>query len=113
MTWENVDSATWSMLELVCGIVCANLATLRPLLKTVWPSLGESNAEKGSAPSGSHGTADSSRRGLRWPTSRTAAASTGRGSTPRDTERQDAQWELNGKPSNDSLSPKAVHHSAL
>lgn len=51
LTWGNVDSGTWSMIELSSGIVCANLATLRPLFKTVFPWLSVS----GSAPGRSDG----------------------------------------------------------
>lgn len=32
-TWDNVPSAYWSVVELNCGILCASLPTLRPLLR--------------------------------------------------------------------------------
>jgi hypothetical protein len=32
ITWHNVDSASWSVSELCCGIICACVPTLRPLL---------------------------------------------------------------------------------
>ncbi|KAK5654027.1 hypothetical protein OQA88_7704 [Cercophora sp. LCS_1] len=32
-TWDNVPSAYWSIVELNCGILCASLPTLRPLLR--------------------------------------------------------------------------------
>jgi hypothetical protein len=32
-TWDNVPSAYWSIVELNCGIMCASLPSLRPLLR--------------------------------------------------------------------------------
>ncbi|KAF5597491.1 uncharacterized protein FSUBG_8526 [Fusarium subglutinans] len=32
ITWHNVESASWSVSELCCGIICACIPTLRPLL---------------------------------------------------------------------------------
>ncbi|EWG48943.1 hypothetical protein FVEG_16365 [Fusarium verticillioides 7600] len=32
ITWHNVESASWSVSELCCGIICACVPTLRPLL---------------------------------------------------------------------------------
>ncbi len=32
-TWDNVPSAYWSIVELNCGILCASLPSLRPLLR--------------------------------------------------------------------------------
>lgn len=60
MTWDNVESGTWSMLELVSGIVCANLATLRPLFRNLLPSLAGSHGSKqsgvnGAGSGGQHG----------------------------------------------------------
>ena len=43
-TWDNVPSAYWSIVELNCGILCASLPSLRPLLRHVgWigPSRGD------------------------------------------------------------------------
>ncbi|KAH6985168.1 hypothetical protein EDB80DRAFT_733386 [Ilyonectria destructans] len=45
-TWGNTDAAWWSVVELTCGILCASLPTLRPLLAKVVPGLstkGSSN----------------------------------------------------------------------
>ncbi|KAH6985164.1 hypothetical protein EDB80DRAFT_624712 [Ilyonectria destructans] len=45
-TWDNTDAAWWSVVELTCGILCASLPTLRPLLAKVVPCLstkGSSN----------------------------------------------------------------------
>ncbi len=38
------------MIELTSGITCANLATLRPLFKRVFPSLGGTTPSNNSAP---------------------------------------------------------------
>ena len=43
------------MIELTSGITCANLATLRPLLTTVFPSLGGTTPSNNSAPKASSG----------------------------------------------------------
>ncbi len=34
-TWDNVPTSWWSVVELNCGILCASLPTLRPLLRSV------------------------------------------------------------------------------
>lgn len=69
MTWENVDSSTWSMLELASGCVCANLVTLRPLVKLVFPSLGSSWDKTGASGGSSEKASGGSRSWLfpaRW-----------------------------------------------
>ena len=38
-TWDNVDAALWSYLELTVGIICASLPTLRPLLVKITPRI--------------------------------------------------------------------------
>ena len=45
-TWDNTEITLWSVVELNCGILCASLQTLRPLLAKCIPglaSLGHSN----------------------------------------------------------------------
>ncbi|KAK0720187.1 hypothetical protein B0H67DRAFT_662214 [Lasiosphaeris hirsuta] len=37
--WDNVDAATWSFLELSCGILAACLPTLRPIFMAAMPRL--------------------------------------------------------------------------
>lgn len=37
--WTSVATACWSIVELHCGIICSCLATLRPLLRFVFPHL--------------------------------------------------------------------------
>ena len=45
-TWDNVPSAYWSIVELNCGILCASLPSLRPLLRHVgW--IGPSRGDQG------------------------------------------------------------------
>ncbi|KAH7146074.1 hypothetical protein EDB81DRAFT_650699 [Dactylonectria macrodidyma] len=39
LPWGNTDAAWWTVLELTCGILCASLPTLRPLLAKVVPGL--------------------------------------------------------------------------
>lgn len=39
MTWDNVPSSCWSITELCCGIVCACLPTLRPLITGCLPGM--------------------------------------------------------------------------
>ena len=36
--WDNSGTSYWSIIELNCGIMCATLPTLRPLLKKLMPS---------------------------------------------------------------------------
>ena len=43
-TWDNVPSAYWSVVELNCGILCASLPPLRPLLRRL-NILGPSRAD--------------------------------------------------------------------
>ncbi|KAK3933873.1 hypothetical protein QBC46DRAFT_462889 [Diplogelasinospora grovesii] len=38
-SWDNTESTLWSVIELNCGILCASLQTLRPLLAKMVPSL--------------------------------------------------------------------------
>jgi hypothetical protein len=38
-TWDNVPTSYWSVAELNIGILCASLATLRPLLRRIVPGL--------------------------------------------------------------------------
>jgi hypothetical protein len=38
-TWDNVPTSYLSVVELNCGILCASLPTLRPLLRRIIPSL--------------------------------------------------------------------------
>lgn len=37
ITWDNSGAAKWSAIELNIGIICASLATLRPLFIKYWP----------------------------------------------------------------------------
>lgn len=37
--WTSVATACWSIVELHCGIICSCLATLRPLLRILFPFL--------------------------------------------------------------------------
>ncbi|KAJ3550106.1 hypothetical protein NM208_g148 [Fusarium decemcellulare] len=39
VTWVNVDTASWSIIELCSGIVCACLPTLRPLASRYFPGV--------------------------------------------------------------------------
>ncbi len=41
-TWDNVPTSWWSTLELNCGILCASLPTLRPLLRRATGGLSSS-----------------------------------------------------------------------
>ena len=47
-TWDNVSTSWWSVVELNCGILCASLPTLRPLLRTV---AGELTRDSDTSPS--------------------------------------------------------------
>jgi hypothetical protein len=38
-TWDNVPASYWTVVELNCGIICACLSTLRPLLSKLVPSV--------------------------------------------------------------------------
>lgn len=40
VTWENAESASWSVSEISCGITCANLPTIRPFIHEAMPFLG-------------------------------------------------------------------------
>jgi len=103
LTWGNVDSATWSMIELTSGITCANLATLRPLLKRFIPSLA------GSQPSGPKASGDIAS----GPTP-VGRASAGRGWSGHDASsrsnksttgsaNEEVELRLHGKSSQDSI----------
>lgn len=39
ITWDNVDSATWSSIEINVAIICACLPTLKPLITSFAPCL--------------------------------------------------------------------------
>ncbi|KAK3905781.1 hypothetical protein C8A05DRAFT_12456 [Staphylotrichum tortipilum] len=45
VTWDNVASSCWSVGELCCGIVCACLPTLRPLISGCLPGMRSQNAK--------------------------------------------------------------------
>ncbi|PKS05927.1 hypothetical protein jhhlp_007760 [Lomentospora prolificans] len=51
-TWDNVESAAWSIAELSSGIICACLPTLRPLLGKVFPRLGASGSRSNPSKNG-------------------------------------------------------------
>ncbi|KAF5587220.1 integral membrane protein [Fusarium pseudocircinatum] len=38
LTWDNVEAAAWSIAELCCGLLCACLPTLRPLISRIMPN---------------------------------------------------------------------------
>ena len=37
--WTSVTPVCWSIVELHCGVICSSLATLRPLLRKLFPWL--------------------------------------------------------------------------
>ena len=45
VTWDNVASSCWSVGELCCGITCACLPTLRPLLSGWFPGMRSQNGK--------------------------------------------------------------------
>lgn len=44
--WTGVSTACWSIVELHCGIICSCLATLRPLLRVMFPCLQLASTER-------------------------------------------------------------------
>lgn len=57
--WDNVSSAYWSVIELNCGIICASLPPLRPLLRhvniiTTFSRTGDAEPRGGSDYKGSY-----------------------------------------------------------
>ncbi|KAL8375188.1 hypothetical protein RB599_001771 [Gaeumannomyces hyphopodioides] len=63
-TWDNIDAAIWSAVELGVSILASNLPTLRPLLSRLRPGHGFSSGPRGRASSyilsDRHGTHKSS-----------------------------------------------------
>ncbi|KAL8329780.1 hypothetical protein RB597_005184 [Gaeumannomyces tritici] len=59
-SWDNIDAAIWSCVELGLSIMASNLPTLRPLLSRLRPGLGFSSGGGGSGSSNSY--ASSARR---------------------------------------------------
>jgi hypothetical protein len=49
-TWDNVSAAIWSVIELNCGIMCASLPTLRPLMRKIFPWLSRSQGSSYKSP---------------------------------------------------------------
>ena len=48
-TWHGVNTYLWCVVEVGVGIICACMATLRPLMRKVFPSLaGMTSARKSS-----------------------------------------------------------------
>ena len=47
--WDNAPGAYWSVVELNCGILCACLPTLRPLISLLIPNLLSTNRHSGAA----------------------------------------------------------------
>lgn len=45
--WTSVATACWSLVELHCGIICSCLATLRPLLRRVFPCMNDGGTSSG------------------------------------------------------------------
>lgn len=82
-TWDNVPTSYWTVVELNCGIICASIATLRPLLRHVFPSLSSHSAtdyylKQPSTPKGSS-IAAGRRVSSGGTASASAAAAAGRG----------------------------------
>ena len=46
-TWDNVPTSYWTVVELNCGILCACLPTLRPLLRKLFPMADPSEPRSG------------------------------------------------------------------
>jgi hypothetical protein len=54
--WDNAPAAYWSVVELNCGIICACLPTLRPLIQKAVPNFWSTrNGTARSGTSNSHG----------------------------------------------------------
>ena len=47
-TWDNVPTSYWTVVELNCGIICACLPTLRPLLRKFLAGPDRDSSPKGS-----------------------------------------------------------------
>lgn len=54
-TWDSVPASYWTVVELNCGILCACLPTLRPLLRRIFPSLSHSSGGDSGGPKDSNG----------------------------------------------------------
>ncbi|KAH7195864.1 hypothetical protein DER44DRAFT_542847 [Fusarium oxysporum] len=87
ITWHNVESASWSVSELCCGIICACVPTLRPLL---------SGHERGSSHDQSSYARHENSRGI------ITARQTG---TSRSHEMNDLPRTLHSSESKDQLRP--------
>ncbi|KAJ4113483.1 hypothetical protein NW765_011084 [Fusarium oxysporum] len=87
ITWHNVESASWSVSELCCGIICACVPTLRPLL---------SGHERGSSHDQSSYARHENSRGI------ITARQTG---TSRSHEMNDLPGTLHSSESKDQLRP--------
>ncbi|KAL8708700.1 MAG: hypothetical protein Q9220_006425 [cf. Caloplaca sp. 1 TL-2023] len=61
LSYDSTDRSIWSGVEICVAIICANLATLRPLLKYIFTGKALSTARSG----GSKGTASGSGKSLR------------------------------------------------
>ncbi len=104
------------MIELTSGITCANLATLRPLFKSVFPSLGGTSPSENSVPklpsglSGSGGnragdkslTAGSGGWSVLGDAASRSTKAPGRGSVE-EVEMQTETWRVHGKDSQDFI----------
>jgi hypothetical protein len=100
LTWGNVDSGTWSMIELTSGIVCANLATMRPLLRKAFPWLGGGTTAKSSAAEASEAVNSAG-----WQRTSSRSKESAPGSVVDEVEMQGGGWKLNGKASQDYILP--------
>lgn len=54
-TWDSVPATYWTVIELNCGILCACLPTLRPLLRHIFPSLAHNSEKDSGGPKDSNG----------------------------------------------------------
>lgn len=65
MTWDNVESAGWSVGELASGLTCSCLPTFRPLLHRWLPDLTRTGRSTGSYKHGKSGSRSAASNGIR------------------------------------------------
>lgn len=103
------------MIELTSGITCANLATLRPLLRNVFPTLfGSSSTPSAEPPSyviSPNAPSKSLSAGGGWASLGNSSSSNKAemGSAVDDVEMQSESWELKGRTSRDSIFVGVAH----
>jgi len=104
-TWDNVDAATFSFLELTVGVIAICLPTIRPILAAAMPAIFDSLRRS----TGRSNTGPTGGRASRTPFGGAGAGTTGRSTTARNSV---FKGTLRESESTEGLRPEELLYSA-